>query len=197
MVSVPLAVEVLVSPLISFMEAWVVQMSRGSFVPDTKAGAVDRVMRCIEQVTYMRGVFESNKPSLMLWIVMSLHFIIAAGIVAYPFVCSSAHDGIFLALAVLTMVQWVVMKGECGISYIEKRLYYKDYHMGDAPIHQWWSDLLPLQYVLFIGWFFVMGWTLSLGLTLLRNVTIRNDGCALVLRFGGSRAMSVGITITS
>jgi hypothetical protein len=186
----------LLLPWIVVLEEWVTRMSRGAFPRDDDMTSFERVMRCVKQLAYMRGVFQVRKPTpRTLWGVTLVHLALSMFILLYPFVCPRAYDGFYFAFMVLLMLGWLVFKGECFISLFEKKLYYANYRMGDAPIHQWWSEALPIEHVLLVGWFFVVGWSVSLLLTTLRNVSLHSDGVGFSVRFGGARSLGLDLRV--
>ena len=183
------ALNAVLSPWVGFAERWLAYISRGAFTPDPGRSALRRLQACVEQAVKMRGSFQLRGPvaSQVLLLVTSLHAAFVAAIIAYPFVVSSrSHDGVFLGIIALVFVHWVLLKGECVLSYVEKRLRYKDYRLGDAPVHMWWADMYSLRVALALIWAFSAGIALSVAVTCLRNVGVTRRGVSLALRFGSA-----------
>ena len=141
---------------------------------------------CVEQAVKMRNCFTFRQPraSHSLLFVTSLHAAFVVAIIAYPFIMPNAHDGVFLTIVALVFLHWVLLKGECILSFLEKRLCYVDYHLGAAPVHMWWADMYSLPVTLALIWAFSSGLAASIAVTCLRNIRINRSGITMTLRFG-------------
>jgi hypothetical protein len=84
-------------------------------------------------------------PAPMLWVVTALHVGVVGLVGAWPLVVGRAWDSVFVAGVSIIAALWIVLRGECLLSYVEKRCVYAPgaYHLGDAPLRHWCSDVLP------------------------------------------------------
>jgi hypothetical protein len=80
-------------------------------------------------------------------LVGALHLALVGAYIAYP-VCSSRFDGWFLAFTAACVAHWFVLRGECWMNYLEKKLAYVDYALGDEPLRNWLFDALPNEWAL-------------------------------------------------
>lgn len=175
----------LADKMAAFLERWVARCSGTHGVPDYGKGPTGRMLDCAERLVKMDGVFEKRPLSAELVVVTLVHIAIAVAAIVYPFVTSSRlYDGLFLVAAFAAVVHWLLLNGECVLNYVEKKLRYVEYHMGQAPFHHWWASNVPMWCNLTVGISFLLGWTLAVVLVVMRNVTKVEHGIGLQLQFG-------------
>jgi hypothetical protein len=123
-----------------------------------------------------KGQFERNeRPSNMLYIVAGLHILISALIVVYPLFTTFAprwkrFDGFYIIAVGAIVSHWLLFRGECILSYIEKRCFYRNYKMGAAPVHIWEIDVIPTALVLKIILALFSMFYIAVSWTILRNI---------------------------
>lgn len=178
------------------VETGIEVLSMGDFKPDRTLRPMERLTKCTEYALCRRGRFQRRaQPPIALHAVTCLHIAISLSIILYPFLAPKTYDGIFLVTLLAVGLHWMLFKGECILSYVEKRMFYSDYNMGDAPVHQWWCDQLSIGAVLTVIWVFMLGVNISIMLVLLRNITLRGDGLSFALSFGKRRTIWAAFTM--
>jgi hypothetical protein len=152
------------------------------------AALIDRVRELFGRLFCNRGRFvvRARVPKL-LWAVVALHVAIFAVLLLYPYVVRSTRfDGWVLAVMMGIALHWVVFKGECVLSYVEKVLLYERYALGEAPFHHLFVDALPASVsvaaaALFLFMWFVSFWWIFLRNTLLSPWVLRGVRAVLLL----------------
>lgn len=86
-------------------------------------------------------VLRPQGPCRIIWLVVLVHATVGGLVMLWAFLISREWDAIYLLLVAAIVMHWIVFKGECIISVLEKHLMYVDYRMGDAPFRQWYFEL--------------------------------------------------------
>ena len=174
------------APLAALLERMLVRLSAGAFTPmESTSSAFARFKHCADYIMCMRGRFKRrDKTSPMLWASCALHITVVLGVIAYPFFAPRTYDGCYLLFVAAVVTHWLLLKGECVLSLIEKKLAYEEYRMGAAPLHQWWCDRMPLEWAVVIIWVMIIGWNAAATLVVLRNVQLQDGRVGFVLRYG-------------
>ena len=128
-------------------------------------GILDRAFKNV--ITHMMSAKDRMKraqtPSKFLPIASGIHLVYFVLLFAvYPIVTtfvapSRKYDGFYLSLIALNTMHWIVLRGECCISYLEKLCFYEDYKLGSAPVHSWSFDVMdPARCKVSIAAMFIM-----------------------------------------
>ena len=74
-----------------------------------------------------------TKPNVLLGIIQLIHFFIDAFCMSYIFIFNPIYD-IYYSLFLLSQtLHWGVLKNECIVSYIEKKMIKPSYELGENP----------------------------------------------------------------
>ena len=74
---------------------------------------------------------EDNK--LLLGTIQFIHFLIDSFNMTYIFLFSAVYDIYFVTWIFLQTVHWGLLKNECIVSYIEKKIIDPNYELGENP----------------------------------------------------------------
>lgn len=88
-------------------------------------------------------VVRRDGPLRRLWIIVAVHVLCVSVLVLWPLVLGRTWDALYFCLTGLVVLHWTVFRGECLLSYFEKRCVYERYEMGEAPLRQWFCDVMP------------------------------------------------------
>lgn len=152
-----------------------------------------RIFAELKNAVSQKGVLERREgsPPTLFHAVVVVHALIVLFIISYPLLSSHwmfpglrAYDGFFLVFCAAIAMHWMALNGECVLSYIEKRLFYKNYAFGQMPLYQWHVDVLSTRAYVALWTVIILGMMFSVSITVLRNVEcdIRTDGI-----FGGCK----------
>lgn len=119
-----------------------------------------------------RGVPRPGGPLKVLWVLVAVHLLVVALVVAWPLLFGRQWDAVFLAIVMVIMLHWTVIKGECLLSYLEKCCVYVDYDMGEAPLRHWFHDALPPAAALWVCVAFCLVVGGAVLAVLLRNIRL-------------------------
>jgi hypothetical protein len=72
-------------------------------------------------------------PDIVLAIIQLIHFFIDAFCMSYVFLFTPAYDIYYSCFILLQTLHWGALKNECIVSYVEKKMIYPDYELGDKP----------------------------------------------------------------
>jgi hypothetical protein len=91
-------------------------------------------------LTSSQGVFQRReRVSSLIYVLFALHLLVVS-LVLYPMLTSNKrYDGYLIAFALGIILHWLLLRGECILSYLEKHLFYV---MGSAPVRHWVMDVL-------------------------------------------------------
>jgi hypothetical protein len=114
-------------------------------------------------------------PHPAIWAVVALHLAVIVMTLLWPLVVSRTWDGLFILYVMLVSWHWTLCKGECVLSYLEKRCMYVAYEMGEAPLRHCFHETLPLwgSAAVHIAVFACLN--LAILCVLLRNVTLTSS----------------------
>ena len=73
------------------------------------------------------------QSTLLLYFVQFMHLIIDIFCMFYIFLFDPLYDIYFCGFILFQTIHWIVLKNECIVSYIEKKLIDKSYVLGDDP----------------------------------------------------------------
>jgi hypothetical protein len=138
-----------------------------------------------DRVMIARGRFsKKDVVPTTFYVVVAFHVVCVACTLMYPFFTESRdHDGWFFVVLGLVYLHWLVCYGECILSWAEKKLYYDEYNIGDAPLHLWFMDALSLpSLVTFICLFVMVSWT-GVARVMIRNFKIRRGELGFSVKF--------------
>ena len=76
-----------------------------------------------------------------------LHYCVLVFTNFYVFLYSPTNDIIYLVLMGLLNAHWLLYKGECCLTYYEKRLIDRDYILGSEPYRHVWLSILFGKYL--------------------------------------------------
>lgn len=109
----------------------------------------------------------------LLYFVILFHTVFTVLMLVYPIVVKTReYDGVYIGIAVLTMMHWVVLKGECIVGWLEKRLFYEEYYMGQAPRQAWFMDAFPPWVGLALLMIIIIGMYASFTFVMCRNLNL-------------------------
>ena len=74
-----------------------------------------------------------DTKNIVLNIIQLLHFFIDSFCMTYIFIFNPIYDIYFSLFILLQTIHWGILKNECIVSYIEKKLINPDYKLGDKP----------------------------------------------------------------
>lgn len=74
-----------------------------------------------------------QEPNIVLAIIQLIHFFIDAFCMSYVFLFNPIYDIYYSCFVLFQTIHWGVLKNECIVSYIEKKIIYPDYELGDKP----------------------------------------------------------------
>lgn len=138
-----------------------------------------------DRVMIARGRF-SRKDVIpaAFYAVVAFHVLCVACTLMYPFFTESRdHDGWFFVVLALVYLHWLVCYGECILSWAEKKLYYNEYNIGDAPLHLWFMDALsPPTLVALLCVLVIVSWT-GIARVVLRNLKFRRGKVGISIKF--------------
>jgi hypothetical protein len=87
---------------------------------------------------------------ILLYLIKLLHILNEIFVSTYVFIFDKKYDKYFMTYLVLTMLHWLILKNECILSYIEKKILDKNYVLGSSPYyHPFHSNLTPFILKLF------------------------------------------------
>jgi hypothetical protein len=69
----------------------------------------------------------------LLGIIQLIHFLIDSFNMSYIFIFSAIYDIYFVSWILLQTIHWGLLKNECIVSYIEKKLINPQYTLGENP----------------------------------------------------------------
>jgi hypothetical protein len=133
------------------------------------------VVRTRRALLHSQGAFKRRRRvSKFLYVVFAIHVVVVS-LLMYPVVTpTKRYDGIMLALVIGVMIHWAMLKGECILSFLEKRLFYDNYVLGKAPMHHWIMDVVSPNMSV------VVALTVFIGIgACLACIIIRNTRCGL------------------
>lgn len=105
--------------------------------------SAEEVLSAMEKhVVRSKGTFVKRaQVPIVFYAVALVHL---AGVIAiglYPLlVRTRRHDGWWVVALMLIWVHWMLLYGECFMSWLEKKLYYRAYKLGQEPAHSWCVD---------------------------------------------------------
>lgn len=140
-----------------------------------------------DRVMIARGRFvRRDRVPAAFYAVVAAHALCVGALLAYPFVARSRDlDGWFFVVLGLVYLHWLVCYGECVLGWAEKKLYYREYALGDAPLHCWFMDALSLPALVAFMCAFVAVSVAGVALVVLRNVRFSRGEAGFTLRFAG------------
>ena len=138
-----------------------------------------------DRVMFARGRFEKRRTiPLLFYVVALLHLAGVIALLSYPLSTQSRkHDGLYIIALGAVYLHWVVFYGECIMSWAEKALYYKKYTMGDAPLHCWFMDALPLKALIAISVIFSIISAVGISKVLFRSLIMRSREIIVSIKF--------------
>jgi len=71
--------------------------------------------------------------TLLLGIIQFIHFLIDSFNMSYIFIFSAVYDIYFVIWIFLQTIHWGLLKNECIVSYIEKKIINPNYLLGENP----------------------------------------------------------------
>lgn len=77
--------------------------------------------------------FPKSEQTASLFLVRWLHFSANLFVLLYPFVFNRRYDGLFLCIWLALGASWIIMRNECLLTYVEKKLLNPDYDLGATP----------------------------------------------------------------
>lgn len=121
------------------------------------------------------------------YFVILFHTVFTVLMLVYPIVVKTReYDGVYFAIAGLTMMHWVVFKGECIVGWVEKRLFYEDYYMGKAPRQMWFMDAFAPWVGLALLMIIIIGMYASFTFVMCRNLNLNlrraASGCSTTMQ---------------
>jgi hypothetical protein len=138
-----------------------------------------------DRVMIARGRF--SRKDVIPWgfyAVVAFHVLCVACTLMYPFFTMSRDfDGWFFVVLGLVYLHWLVCYGECILSWAEKKLYYDEYNIGDAPLHLWLMDAMPLPSLVALLCLFVIVSWVGIALVVLRNLKLHSGEIGISLKF--------------
>jgi len=83
---------------------------------------------------------------MLLHLIAWFHILIVIFISFYAFLFKkNRYDYVYLAFVYVMVLHWTFLNGECWISYLYKKLKYKNYMSGDDPTHTELRDLFNMK----------------------------------------------------
>lgn len=116
-------------------------------------------------------VVRPEGPSRILWLVVLLHATWGAVVTFWAILVPRRWDAVLLLTIVCIVLHWIVFRGECIVSVLEKHLMYVDYRMGDAPLRQWYCDMFSERTATVISVLAMTGMCCGVNTVLWRNVS--------------------------
>jgi len=87
------------------------------------------VLQTVATVT----VFPASELTPPLFVLRTVHIAANLLVVLYPLLFDRACDATFLIVWLLLAASWWLLRGECALTYLEKRLLDPGYVLGDDP----------------------------------------------------------------
>lgn len=116
--------------------------------------------------------------NILLYFIKFLHLINEFFMMTYIyFFRTNKYDLYFTIYIFLIFLHWILLKNECILSYLEKKLIDKDYILGSKPYDHPFENIFP-KYVLYI---FIILKILNIIVVLLRN--LRNIFIVIMILF--------------
>jgi hypothetical protein len=77
-----------------------------------------------------------------LWILRWFHFYFIFFACFYPFIFSNSYDLFYLIIILLLVIHWNTFKGECILSYFEKKILDPSYKLGSDTTYHPYTDII-------------------------------------------------------
>lgn len=97
-------------------------------------------------LTFKKGYVSTN------WfMIISAHYFTQLIFMFYPLIFSQRYDLLYISLYMLLVLHWNLFKGECLLSYLEKKELNKNYVLGENIYsHPYLDDLIGNTHVMFV-----------------------------------------------
>lgn len=138
-----------------------------------------------DRVMIARGKFvKKDAIPWAFYAVVAFHVFCVACTLMYPFFTSSRDfDGWYFVVISLVYLHWLVCYGECILSWAEKKLYYREYEIGDAPLHCWFMDAFSLPGLVTFLCLYTVLLCLGVSRVLLRNFKVSRAELGFSIKF--------------
>ena len=83
---------------------------------------------------------------ILLNFIKLIHLLNEIFLSTYIFIFPKKYDIYYVIYVLLIKIHWILLKNECILSYIEKRLKNKDYVLGSKPYEHPFHSLLPKNF---------------------------------------------------
>jgi len=89
-----------------------------------------------------QNIHLKTSTDILLLVIRYLHYNVLVVTCAYIFIFSPSSDVVFLMLYLILNIHWILFKGECCLTYFEKKLLDSNYEMGANPYKHIWLSIL-------------------------------------------------------
>ena len=95
--------------------------------------------------------------NIILYIIQIVHLLIDFFCMFYIFAFNAVYDIYFCGFILLQTIHWMLLKNECIISYIEKKIINPNYELGNNPKWIPHYDTFYNKYTKLLKAFFILG----------------------------------------
>jgi hypothetical protein len=115
--------------------------------------------------------------SVILEVVMFLHILVDLFSMTYILIFNQAYDIFYAFWILIQTMHWAILKNECSLSYIEKRIIDPHYKLGSIPFDMPHNDAYHNKYTLKLKAFMIIS---SLLIIMYRNIQNVNKNSLLI-----------------
>ena len=131
---------------------------------------------CVVLIYRKNNIKITNETDKHLLVIRYLHYCVLVLTTCYVFIFSAASDTIFLIFMTLLSMHWMFFKGECCLTYFEKKITDPTYTIGSRPYHHIWLELVFGKYLDTFMVFMTLAMFFNAGIVIVRtvdNVTLK------------------------
>lgn len=82
------------------------------------------------------------KSPVSIFLLRWLHYTVLCFMTLYPFLFSKRFDFYYIIIAFNVFISWKIFRGECILSYLEKKYMNSNYNLGDDPMRNPYVDIV-------------------------------------------------------
>lgn len=118
--------------------------------------------------------------SILLYNITLFHIFIDVFLMSYIFIFSRIYDIYYCSFVLLQTIHWGLLKNECIISYVEKKLINSDYQLGDNVKWHPHEEYHSNQHIITLKAILILGTLLYIIFRNKKNIKIRLIACASI-----------------
>lgn len=84
---------------------------------------------------------------LLLFLIKFIHILNEIFLSTYIFIFPKKYDIYFTLYLLIIILHWVLLKNECILTYIEKKLIDKNYKLGSSPYYHPYHSIVPKCFI--------------------------------------------------